>query len=133
MLKRIITSFLIPALLTQVFGCYTENLIDKKRLINSPDKKIRIVTNDGKEYRSEPEYWKAQNDTLLLLGHKVKKVEFGQQTISFSSIKEVYVDNLNILETILLTSGIIVVIVILVSVEVSKNQPAINLDGMRWN
>ena len=132
MVKRIIASVLIPALLIQVIGCYSESIIDTKSLNNSGNRKIRIITNDGKEYRSKPDYWIAKNDTLVLLGHDISKDESKQQKISFSSIKEVYADQLNTLETILIVSGIVVVVIVVLLVQAAKNQPVINLDGMRW-
>ena len=65
MLKKLIASILIPAFLMQVFGCYSEHLIDKENLQNYRADKIRIVTDDGKDYTCNPNFWTTKNDTLF--------------------------------------------------------------------
>ncbi len=125
MLKEVISSILITALLIQTFGCTSskEITINDLRHLNS-NKEIKVVTKDLKEYllQNQPESvntnsWKADEDYIYIYSTRPKK--FGNDQIKLvtdtvkiplSSIENIDTDSFDIGLTILCILGITLIL-----------------------
>ena len=103
MLKEIIISFLIPAFLMQIAGCYSEQWVTKENL-NTEPYDIRIITKDKGEYTGTQRLWLIKNDTLVIYNGDFVK----QHEIPCNSIDEIYVNKIDGRKTALFTATVII-------------------------
>jgi hypothetical protein len=115
MRKKYIVSVLIPALLIQLYGCYSMQEISKDEMVRLQNGDDLIVhTKDSTIYFFEESNYHISNDTLYGKGY-IKfnenadfKVET-ENTIALTNIESVQQDEINPVTTALLTVGIVLV------------------------
>ena len=111
-MKRYITAVLIPCLLMQLLGCYSWRIVETP----APDTHIKIFVKSHQII--EPKKWRYENENLIietgeekLEGYTAVKVETIIERKKIIKIEEEY---LNIVNTSLLTGGIIILVGLLV-------------------
>lgn len=130
-MKNIIISILISTLLIQIYGCYSEHLIDKENIKTCIDNKIQIVTNNGENYTGKPDCWTARDDTLLLTRNDSSKNK-AVRKIPFSSVKHFYASKFNISATIFAGIGFLLVFILTAgAIASASHKPAVNLSGIK--
>ena len=129
MLREIIASILIPAFLMQIYGCYSERIIETQNLNRIGDTKIRIVTKDGKEYKKSENHWFVKNDTLIFTANGSVKDEANKQEIPFSSIEKIYTEQFNLVKTVLLFLGVAAIITAIIELAIELRQFNLNIFG----
>jgi hypothetical protein len=90
----------------QIYGCYSERIIETQNLNRIGNTKIRIVTKDGKEYKKSENHWFVKNDTLIFTANGSLKDEANKQEIPFSSIEKIYTYRFDFGATVLLGIGV---------------------------
>ena len=111
-MKRYISAVLIPCLMLQLFGCYSWRIVKTP----APDTHIKIFVKSHQII--EPKKWRYDNENLIietgeekLEGYTAIKVETIIERKKIIKIEEEY---LNIVNTSLLTGGIIILVGLLV-------------------
>ncbi len=122
---KLISSILVFALLTQIVGCYSTNSITLNELKDLKNKNdVIITTTDSKEYLlkrdSTHQYysnwafvdssieWTESKVIFQKDNPKLGKYTTINTTIAEKEILKVGVEELNVLETVLLSAGILV-------------------------
>ena len=98
--KKLIASILVVALLN-LLGCYSSELIKGPDLEQTTDD-IQVKTIDGKEYQFSESNFYVENDTLRGRAPIIK--------IALSNIESIEVESFNLLNTLLLTGGIVFIL-----------------------
>jgi hypothetical protein len=98
--KKLISGILVVALLN-LLGCYSSELIKGPELEQTKDD-IKVKTKDGKEYQFSESNFYVENDTLRGRAPIVK--------IALSNIESIEVEPFNLLNTLLLSGGIVFIL-----------------------
>ena len=117
MSKKYITSVLIPALLIQLFGCYSMREISKDEMAGLREGGDLVVnTKDSNIYFFEESNYRISNDSIYGKGYvkfsdanDFKLVNTG--TVALTNIKSIQQNELNLVTTGLLIGGILLVVI----------------------
>ena len=113
MCKKYIVSVLIPALLIQLYGCYSMQYISKDEMAGLKDEGDLIVyTKDSTIYSFKESNYHISNDSLYGKGYaKFSDVPdfkiLNKSAIALTSIKTIQQEDLNLITTGLLIGGIL--------------------------
>ena len=104
--KKVIASILVVALLN-LLGCYSSELIKGPELEQTTDD-IQVKTKDGKEYQFSESNFYVVDDTLY--GKVGDSEQLLDRKIALSNIESIEVESFNLLNTLLLTGGIVFIL-----------------------
>jgi len=110
MRKKYIISFLIPALLIQLYGCYSMQDIPKEEITGlGGEGDLIVYTKDATIYFFEESNYLIANDSLYVEGYikssdEASKVEI-EKSIALTNIATIERDELNPVTTSLLVIG----------------------------
>ena len=117
MRKKYIASVLIPALLIQLYGCYSMQDVSKDELAGLKDGgDLIVITKDSTIYFFEESNYHISNDSLYGRGYakfsdapEFKLINKG--AVALTNIKTIQQDELNLVTTGFLIGGILVVVI----------------------
>ena len=116
MRKKYIISFLIPALLIQLYGCYSMQDIPKEEITGlRGEGDLTVYTKDATIYFFEESNYLISNDSLYVKGYvkssdEASKVEI-EKSIALINIESIQQNEINPVTTSLLVLGIAVLAV----------------------
>ena len=114
MIKKIVSTVLIPLLLLQLYSCYSMDSMSKSELLHQPVKAdVRITTYQLEIFEFKSFNYEVRSDTLIGIGRKIlDKFKIAPFTgkIAIKDIESVEANKLNIGTTCLVVSGVAVIL-----------------------
>ena len=109
--KKIVSAFLINAILIQIVGCYSYQEITKEEFLNAKENEdLRVTTKNQTSYEFDAEDYIVKNDSIYGNGHivntKIKKRYYKdfEGSIYLGDVESFQFDNFDVISTIVVVA-----------------------------